>query len=78
MELPDKVSRESIAAAKWHQQHEREQVYQQTGVRIVDAPFYIIGCPQVGCRYTASAQSEGRAVRSLSAHLVWHMRKEQK
>ena len=30
----------------------------------------IVGCTRPGCRYTASALSEGRAIRSLAAHLV--------
>lgn len=30
----------------------------------------IVGCVQPGCRFTASARREGRAIRSLAAHLV--------
>lgn len=38
-------------------------------LRVVPPPV-IIGCPHPGCRYAASAISEGRAVRSLARHLV--------
>lgn len=30
----------------------------------------IVGCIRPGCTYTASALSEGRAIRSLAAHIV--------
>ena len=30
----------------------------------------IIGCPQPGCHYAASARSEGRAIAALCGHLV--------
>jgi hypothetical protein len=33
---------------------------------------WVIGCPKPGCRFTASARSEGRAIRALSAHVVRH------
>jgi len=34
------------------------------------APKYIYHCTRPGCRYTASAQREWQAVRSLGAHLI--------
>lgn len=69
--MPETVSPESIARAKAHQQAERQRVFDQTGVRIVDeVPAVIVHCRQHGCPYTASAQSEGRAIRSLAAHIV--------
>lgn len=68
---------DSVTLAKQYQRQERDRVYLATGLRIMDAPPFIIGCPRPGCRYTASALSEGRAVRNLGAHIVWHMRKEQ-
>ena len=75
---PTTDATDSVSLAKAYQRQERERVYRVTGLRIMDAPPYIIGCPRPGCRFTSSALSDGRAVRNLSAHLVWHMRKEQK
>lgn len=70
------VTPESIARAKAAQRAERANVTQQTGVRfegdqmVPPSLLYVICCSRPGCRYAASAQSEGRAVRALSAHLV--------
>lgn len=63
---------ESIARAKAHQQAERQRVFEQTGHRIVDedTPAVVMHCPRPGCTYAATARSEGRATRSLAAHLV--------
>lgn len=77
----DAPTSDSIASAKAHQQAERSRVEAATGLRIADdgvvrLPATIIHCPQRFCQFSASATSEGRAVRALSAHLVHHMRKE--
>lgn len=68
------VTAESIARAKQQQQAERQRVFELTGVRVTDHglvhPPYRIHCTRTGCRFTASARSEGRAVRALATHLV--------
>lgn len=51
----------------------RTQVSQQP--RLAALPLtvrkaVIIGCPHLGCRFTASALSEGRAIRAIGGHLV--------
>ena len=55
--------------------HKRRQIEQATGLRILEnghiaASAYVIGCPHFGCRFAASARSDGRATRALAAHIV--------
>lgn len=64
------MAEDSVALAKAYQAAERRHVEKVTGLRIVDTPPFIIGCPRPGCQFTASAATDGSAVRSISAHLV--------
>lgn len=68
------VTADSIARAKQHQADERQRVYELTKVRITDAglehPAVIVHCTAGGCGFTSSAQTIGRALRSLAPHLV--------
>lgn len=68
------VTPRSVAEAKSHQQAERERVFEQTGLRILDtpigAPLTIVHCRQPGCPYKATAKREMQAINSLSAHIV--------
>jgi hypothetical protein len=76
MTNPYRATVQSIAAAKQQAQRERDEIQAVTGVVITEdgqvQPAVIIHCPKVGCRFTASARSEGRAIRALSAHVVRH------
>lgn len=75
------VTADSIAAAKQAASAERTRIFEATGIRIRDdgsivRPLVIIHCPRQGCRFAASAQTEGRAIRGLSAHTVRVHQKE--
>jgi hypothetical protein len=70
------VSQESIASAKAAMQAERDAVFEACGVRITDE-----GCSELSqparvvcicgpCKFVASAQTDGRALRSFAAHAV--------
>lgn len=68
---------ESIAAAKDARDRERDAIYAQSGLRVTDdgaivipPRAFIVLCPKVGCVHAASARTEARAIRSISAHLV--------
>lgn len=71
---------DSVAAAKAHQQQERERVFRETGIRVTDhgaqLPATIIHCHFGGCRFKSSARTEGRAIRGLSAHVIRVHRQE--
>ena len=65
------MAEDSVALAKAYQAAERRHVERVTGLRITDAaPAFRIHCPRRGCQFTASAATDGSAVRSISAHLV--------
>ena len=70
----------SVAQAKAYQQQERQHVEKETGLHVTDdpitvSPLFIVGCPQHGCGYAATARREGQAIRSLAAHIVHHLRR---
>lgn len=73
----DHPTAESIAAAKIAQQQERAAVEKATGVRITESGKVIVGVCRT-CGFIASAKTQGRVTRALSAHIIGaHARKEQ-
>ena len=65
----DKVTPESIAAAKETQQRERAEVFQRTGWYPRDATFHpavIVHCPR--CNYFVMRETEGQAMQVLAKH----------
>lgn len=69
------MTADSVARAKADRDAQRRQIEQATGLRIaengiVTTRAYVICCPRLGCSFAASARSEGRAIKGLSAHLV--------
>lgn len=70
---------ESIRSALETQQRERAEVTQKTGVTFTtDGRPVLVPCGLAGCRFEASAKSEGRALRLWANHRVrTHWRKAQ-
>jgi hypothetical protein len=79
MTIPD-VTFESITQARAAQRAERERVFQETGVLILESgkpvlklvpkvrPMVIV-CPK-GCGFETKPTTEGHAIRAISAHIV--------
>ncbi len=66
-----RVTSESIRDAKAFQQAARDRVFAKTGLRITNSAALVrVHCICGGCRFVASATTEGRALRSLAPHLV--------
>lgn len=80
MATESSVTPQSIKAAKAQQAAERDRVFQQTGIRVTDewtelpASYppkrVVVHCICSLCKFTASAKTEGRAIRSRAPHLV--------
>lgn len=69
--LSDRPTPESIRAALETQQRERDEVTQQTGITFTpDGRPVLVPCGLSGCRFEASAKSEGRALRQWAKHRV--------
>ena len=66
---------DSVAAARWHQQSQRELVHQVTGIRIRDEepitvmPRLVVAqCWRKGCLYVVAKDSQELAQRAISTH----------
>ncbi len=70
----DDMDERSIAAAKQHQQDERQHVSAVTGIAfngdqiVLPTKPHKVACGL--CNYTAHAKREGQAVNSVAAHIV--------